>query len=105
MEVLPHRLVLLLSFAALVGGISTAVHAQPAVSVDSVQMPAWVERGGRRTPLLPGMELRAGDQIFTGAGSRAIVRLSEGSVVKLGENGTLRFTQIDRSQEIFKAAL
>ncbi len=81
------------------------VLAQPAASVEAVQMPAWVERNGRRTPLLPGMELRAGDQIFTGAGSRALVRLAEGSVVKLGENGTLRFTQIDRSQEIFKAAL
>jgi hypothetical protein len=68
-------------------------------------MPAWVERNGRRTPLLPGMELRAGDQIFTGAASRALVRLSEGSVVKLGENGTLRIAQIDRSTEIFRAAL
>jgi len=80
-------------------------YAQAAASVEGVQMPAWVERNGRRTPLLPGMELRAGDQIFTGAGSRALVRLAEGSVVKLGENGTLRFTQIDRSQEIFRAAL
>ena len=79
--------------------------AQPAASVEAVQIPAWIERNGRRTPLLPGMELRAGDQIFTGAGSRALVRLAEGSVVKLGENGTLRFAQIDRSQEIFKAAL
>ena len=79
--------------------------AQPAASVDSVQLPAWVERNGRRAPLLPGMELRAGDQIFTGAGSRAIVRLSEGSVVKLGENGTLRFSEISRTQELFKAAL
>ena len=81
------------------------VLAQPAASVEAVQMPAWVERNGRRTPLLPGMELRAGDQIFTGAGSRALVRLAEGSVVKLGENGALRFAQIDRSQEIFRAAL
>ena len=79
--------------------------AQAAASVEAVQMPAWVERSGRRTPLLPGMELRAGDQIFTGAGSRALVRLAEGSVVKLGENGTLRITQIDRSTEIFRAAL
>jgi hypothetical protein len=83
----------------------SVAQAQPAASVEGVQMPAWVERAGRRTPLLPGMELRAGDQIFTGAGSRAVVRLAEGSIVKLGENGTLRFTQMDRSTEIFKAAL
>jgi hypothetical protein len=99
------RLVLLLSCVAVLGGASFTVQAQPAASVDSVQMPAWVERAGRRTPLLPGMELRAGDQIFTGAGSRAIVRLAEGSVVKLGENGTLRFTEMSRTQELFKAAL
>ena len=90
---------------ALAVALPTYAIAQPAASVEGVQMPAWVERAGRRTPLLPGMELRAGDQIFTGAGSRAMVRLAEGSIVKLGENGTLRFTQIDRSQEIFKAAL
>src|SRR5262245_66188123 len=89
----------------LAAAILSTAQAQPAASVEGVQMPAWVERDGRRTALLPGMELRAGDQIYTGAGSRALVRLAEGSVVKLGENGTLRLTRIDRSQEIFRAAL
>ena len=78
---------------ALAVALPTYAVAQPAASVEGVQMPAWVERNGRRTPLLPGMELRAGDQIFTGAGSRALLRLAEGSVVKLGENGTLRIAQ------------
>jgi len=91
----------LLLFASLL----SVAQAQPAASVEGVQMPAWVERGGRRTPLLPGMELRAGDQIFTGAGSRALLRLAEGSVVKLGENGMLRFAELSPTQEIFKAAL
>ena len=91
-------------FLLAVALVSTA-QAQPAASVEGVQMPAWVERDGRRTALLPGMELRAGDQIFTGAGSRALVRLAEGSVVKLGENGTLRFARLEPSQELFKAAL
>ena len=110
MTALMHRLTFFLGAAALLGSLAATVHAQPAASVEAVQMPAWVVRseGGapaRRMPLLPGMELRAGDQIFTGAGSRALVRLAEGSVVKLGENGTLRFTKIDRSTEIFRAAL
>jgi hypothetical protein len=83
---------------------STAA-AQVAASVEGVQMPAWVERNGVRAPLLPGMELKAGDQVYTGAGSRLVVRLAEGSLVKLGENGTLRFTEINRGQELFKAAL
>jgi len=105
MKALLYRLAFFLGCVAVLGGFSFSAQAQPAASVEGVQMPAWLERNGRRTPLLPGMELRAGDQIFTGAGSRALVRLAEGSVVKLGENGTLRFTRIDRTGEIFKAAL
>jgi hypothetical protein len=78
---------------------------QAAAVIDSVQMPAWVERAGKRSPLAPGMELRAGDQVYTGQGSKLLIKLSEGSVVKLGENGTLRFAEINRTQELFKAAL
>jgi len=73
-------------------------------------MPAWVERseGGaapRRIPLTPGMELKSGDRVFTGAGSRALFKLSEGSLVKLGENGNLNFTTLSPTQEVFRAAL
>ena len=79
--------------------------AQPAAVVEGVQMPAWVERDGRRVPLQPGMELRAGDRVFTGAGSRALFKLSEGSLVKLGENGNLNFSSLSPTQEVFRAAL
>ena len=81
------------------------VAAQPAAVVEGVQSPAWVERGGRRIPLQPGMELRAGDRVFTGGGSRALFKLSEGSLVKLGENGNLNFTSLSPTQEVFRAAL
>lgn len=73
--------------------------------VEGVQMPAWVERAGARMPLLPGMELRSGDEVHTGEGSRLVIRLVEGSVVKLGENGRLRFTELSRAGELLKAAL
>jgi len=33
------------------------------------------------------------------------VRLAEGSIVKLGENGQLRFTELSPTRELFKAAL
>jgi len=79
--------------------------AQAAAVIDSVQMPAWVERAGKRSPLVPGMEMRAGDQVYTGQGSKLLIKLAEGSIVKLGENGTLRFAEINRTQELFKAAL
>lgn len=78
--------------------------AQPAV-VEGVQMPAWVERAGVRTPLSPGMALRAGDELRTGAGSRLLLRLEEGSLVKLGENATLQLAELSPSREIFRGVL
>ena len=84
---------------------SSPALAQPAALVDGVQMPAWLEREGKRTPLAPGMELRAGDAIISGGGARVLVKLGEGSVVKLGENGTLRLTELAPARELFKAAL
>lgn len=91
--------------ALLLAVASLQSFAQPAAVIEGVQMPAWLERDGKRVPLVPGMELRAGDRIATGNGSRALVKLSEGSVVKLGENGTLRLAELQPSQELFKAAL
>jgi len=56
-------------------------------------------------PLTPGMQLRAGDEVHAGGGSRVVIRLAEGSIVKLGENGRLRFTELSPAKEFFKAAL
>ena len=99
------RLFGLFLIASILLCVGRTAAAQVAASVEGVQMPAWLERNGQRTPLLPGMELKAGDQVSTGAGSRLVVKLAEGSLVKLGENGTLRFTEINRGREVFKAAL
>ncbi len=90
---------------ALLLAVSACALAQPAAVVDGVQMPAWLERDGRRVSLTPGMELGAGDRITTGNGSRVLVKLAEGSVVKLGENGRLVLAEIRPAQELFKAAL
>jgi hypothetical protein len=78
--------------------------------VEGVQMPAWVERAAsgavRRLPLAPGMELRGGDELRTGAGARIYVKLAEGSLVKLGENASLRILEIAPERGgLFKAAL
>jgi hypothetical protein len=86
---------------------SSQAAAQPAAVVEGVQMPAWIERseGGapaRRFPIAPGMVLQPGDVIHTGAQSRLLVRLSERSLVKLGENGQLRFTELSPTKEIFR---
>ena len=97
-------------FAALLAGAAVQAAAAPAALVEGVQMPAWVERtvvgGFRRIPLAPGMELRGGDEVKTGAGSRVYLKLAEGSLVKLGENASLRILEIapDRGG-FFRAAL
>ena len=79
--------------------------AQVAATVDGVQMPAWVARAGTRMPLTPGMQLRAGDEVHAGENARVVIKLAEGSLVKLGENGKLRFVELDPLREAFRAAL
>ena len=100
MKVLLSRSILTLALLA-----SCPSFAQVAATIEGVQMPAWVERAGRRVPIIPGMELRAGDQVVTGAGSRLLVKLADGSSVKLGENGQLGFAELNPARELFKAAL
>jgi hypothetical protein len=95
---------LLVAATALLMPLESA-HAQVAAVVEGVQMPAWIERDGRRLPLIPGMELRPGDQLVTDAGSRVMVKLAEGSLVRLGEKGQLRFTELSPTRQLFKAAL
>lgn len=95
------RFFLVCAFLAL----SHAALAQVAATVEGVQMPAWIERNGVRSPLLPGMELKAGDAVITGGDSRAMIKLAEGSVVKLGANGQLRFVELNATEQIFKGAL
>jgi hypothetical protein len=64
------------------------------LTVEAVVSPAWVERaGGAREPLQPGATLNDGDRVLTGRGARALLRVAEGSAVKLGENARL---QVDR---------
>ena len=94
-----------LILALVLGLVSLQAFAQPAALIEAVQMPAWRERDGKRLPLVPGMELRAGDRIISGKDARVVMKLSEGSLIKLGENGSLRFTQLEPSRELFKAAL
>ena len=59
------------------------------LTVEGVVSPAWVERGGQRLPVAAGMRLDNKDRVVTGDGARLLLRLAEGSAVKLGENATL----------------
>ncbi len=57
--------------------------------VQAVQAPAWIERDGSRIPAAPGMALKERDQLSTGANARLWVATPDGSVVKMGENGSV----------------
>jgi hypothetical protein len=97
-------------FAALLAVAALPAQAAPAAVIEGVQMPAWVERTEvgaiRRYPLAPGAELRGGDEVRTGSGARLYIKLAEGSLVKLGENASLRILEIAPERGgFFKAAL
>jgi hypothetical protein len=88
---------------------SSAVAAAPDAEVEALQMPAWLTRDGKRQPLALGAQLKNGDIITTGDGSRVLLRLGEGSVVKLGENARFDLNDMsqtrERNQERFSATL
>jgi hypothetical protein len=69
---------------------SAGVQAAPAARVESVQVPAWLVRNGNTIPVSAGLTLEAGDRLRTGASARLLLRLAEGSLVKLGPNAELQ---------------
>lgn len=79
-----------------------------ALQVERVQLPAWVQRGAYSQPLTPGMTVRDNDVLHTGAGARLLLRGSEGSRVRLGENAQLTVSGLAEDggdQGVFRAAL
>lgn len=90
--------------ALLILGADLALAAPDAI-VEGIQMPAWVVRDGTRKPLGVGTELRNEDRISTGPDSRLLLRLGDGSLVKLGGNGELQLSNlVQRRQENFLGA-
>ncbi len=99
-------LTLLLACAASCAAAAT----KPTLVVEGVQMPAWVERAnGSRDALMVGASLGNKDRVVTGAGARALLRLADGSLLKLGENGSLGLddlgTQKFKAKEVVTASL
>lgn len=84
--------------------LAAAAHAAPNVVVEAVQYPAWLERAGRAVPLTPGTELTGRDRVLTGANARVLLRLAEGSTVKLGENARFAIEKAE-SRGVFTAAM
>lgn len=81
------------------------LQAAPDAVVEGMQLPAWVTRDGKRQPLALGTELKSNDEVSTGGNSRLLLRLGDGSAVKLGENGKLRLSDLmQKRKEGFIAA-
>ncbi|MCG8324034.1 MAG: FecR domain-containing protein [Thiotrichales bacterium] len=81
--------------------------AVPAAIVEGMQMPVFIEHVSQLRPLEPGMELQTGDRLLTGDGARVLLRLADGSLVKLGENAEFNVDSIavpEKREETFKAA-
>ena len=99
----------LLSTVLAPGFVSNAHAAPPDAEVEALQMPAWLTRDGKRQPLSVGAQLKNGDTITTGEGSRVLLRLAEGSVVKLDENARFDLNGLsqtrDGNQQRFTAIL
>ena len=95
----------LLGVSLLMLATGKGMAAGASVQVDVVQSPAWVERGEQRLPLVAGQLLKDRDRVVTGSEARVLLRLSEGSAVKLGENASLRMDALgEREGGVFTAA-
>lgn len=91
--------------ATLLALAAPLAHAAAQGTVEAVQAPAWLERDGRSQPLNPGTEVKSGDVVRTGSGSRAYLMLAEGSRVKLGESAEFKIQFADpEPKSIFRGA-
>jgi len=89
----------LLAFA-----LAAAPAAAQTATVQAVQYPAWLDRGGATVPLAPGTRLQPKDRLRTGANARVRLQLAEGSAVKLGERAEFVIARAE-PRGVFSAAL
>jgi hypothetical protein len=100
--------VFLILFLMLVNFVLSLTANASGGKVEALQMPAWIQRDGSLSALKPGMVLQSGDMIRSGNNARILIRMDEGSLVKLGENAQLVFDSIIPSEEeqvFFEAVL
>jgi hypothetical protein len=87
-------------------GFAQAPGAAALAVVEAVQYPAWMEREGRPpVPLAVGMRLESKDRLRTGGNARVLLRMPEGSTVKLGENARYRIDFQQRQGNVYAAAM
>ena len=102
-------MVLLRWILAVIGAVaawwSLPLHAANEATLEAVQWPVWIERAGQQQPAQPGMVLQSNDRLLTGKSARVLVRLADGSAVKLGEQASFGVSEIRREGEFLQAVL
>lgn len=83
---------------ALLGSLPARA-AVPDAEVEGLQLPVWLVRGAKREPLALGTPLRNGDRIESGPGARVLLRLADGSMIKLGESARFTLDGLARKQQ------
>ncbi len=92
-----------LGVAVASGLAATALPAQAAkaradintLTVEAVQMPAWTTQAGLRVPLSPGDSVTTAQEVETAAGAALVLRMPEGSIIKLGEKSRLGIQRLE----------
>ena len=79
----------------LIGAVS---HAAGTADIKAVRYPAWVENGDRKTPLVPGMQIKPTDTVVSGEDARILFNLPDGSEMRLGQNARLSVGRIEASK-------
>jgi hypothetical protein len=97
---------------ALLAVLSALLAGAPALAADITRVevvtsPAWVVRNGVRGPMAPGQPLDTGATVVTGPEARVVLRLGDGSTVKLGENARFFVAEASRQEAggVFQATL
>ena len=93
-------------FGAILLLVAQSALAVPAGVVETVQFPAFLDRNGLSVPLSAGIELQQNDAVRTGDGGRLLIKLSEGSVLKLGQTAHFQFESVSVKKDgLFQAGL
>jgi hypothetical protein len=91
----PPALLLRVLFVHCLFLLSSASLSAPAATVEAVRSPAWVADRGTWAPVPAGYELEAGDQVRTGPGGRVLLRLAEGSELRIGGEASFVLVRLD----------
>jgi hypothetical protein len=67
------------------------------ITVEAVQMPAWTVRDARRRPLSPGDTVSTAQEVETAASAGLVLKMAEGSIVRLGEKTRLGVQRLEVS--------